>query len=150
MINEYLFLSLSLERLFARRILLIVLEEEVVIRIALDMNRLNAIIHQSAERVDIVFIFRRDKDAVLAQPRHPGIAEIAKREILSPYRREIIFLFGGICKIINFIEHHYTRDIFLTNIIDCLFHHFVLLFEVRMGDIHHVNQEIRLTHFVEG
>ena len=40
--------------------------------------------------------------------------------------------------------------VLLQQFVDRLLHHLILLFEVRMRYIHHMNQQVRLAHFVQG
>ena len=51
--------------------LFVLLEEEVVVGVALDMDGLDAVVEERFEGLDVGLIRRRDEDAIVVQLRHP-------------------------------------------------------------------------------
>lgn len=86
-------------------LLFVVLEEEVVIGITLDVNRFDTVVHKRTQCVYILFVFRRDEDTILSQPRHPGFLQVLKRIVLAGHGGKVIFLFRGIGEIINLVKY---------------------------------------------
>ena len=76
---------------------------------------------------------------------------------------EVVFRFGCVGERINLVEYQYLRllrhrRLFLlarparvgtAYLLNSLFYHLVLLFEVRVTDIHDVHQQVRLAHLVQ-
>ena len=101
----------SLEGLFTEYIFLVVLEEEVVIRVALDMYCFDALVHQRFEGIDILFVLSGYKDAVVLQFRHPSSLQFVEGDILSFDRCQVVFVFRRVGKGVYLIEDNYTRNI---------------------------------------
>ena len=94
------------------RLLLVILEEEVIIWVSFDVYRLNALVHERPKCVNIVLLFCRNEDTILAEPRHPGLLEVLQRIVFSGHRREVIFFFGRIGKIVDFVEDNNRLKLF--------------------------------------
>ena len=109
----------------------------------------DAVVHKCTQRVNILFVFRRDEDAVLAQPRHPRPLKILQRQVLPQDRRQVIFLLRHIRKIIDFVKDHDSRFILFADIGYRLFNNIELLLEIRVRDIHHMHQQIRLAYLIQ-
>ena len=126
------------------------MEEEIVIGIALHMDRLNAVVHERAQGINIFFILSRDEDAVAAEARHPGLLQVLERVVLARHGREVIFLLRHIRKIVDLVENDDGRFLLLAYLADGLLDDLVLLLEIGVADIHHVDEQIRLAHLVQG
>ena len=114
------------------------------------MNGFDTIVEQSPQRVYVLFVFGRDKDTVLAEARHPGFLQVLEGEVLALNGREVVFLFGDVGEVVDLVEDDDGRFVLFAYIGDGLLDHFVLLLEVRMGDIHYMDEQIGFAHFVQG
>jgi hypothetical protein len=151
------------------------LEEKIVVRIALDMDSLDAIIEEGFELFDVDFLLSRNKDAIVVEFSHPSALELLEGDVLALDRGEVVFLLRGIGEGVDLIEDHDARHLsngFLgfavglllfgprlrlldfgllgEQFVDGLLDHLVLLLEVRMGDIHDMDEQVGLAHLIEG
>ena len=81
---------------------------------------------------------------------HPCLFQLAKGEVLTLARRQVVLLFRNERKGIDLIEDHDHRLRFAADLGKCSVDHFDLLFEHRMRNIDHVQEQIGLAHFIEG
>ena len=81
---------------------------------------------------------------------HPRLLQLLQSDVLLRGRRQVVFFFLHPRIGVDLVEHQHLRLLRTTQFHQCLLHHTDLFLEVGMGDIHHMHQQIGLTHLVEG
>ena len=129
----------------------VALEEEVVVGVAPDVDGFDAVVNQFAELVDVGLLAGADEDGVLVELGHPGAAEFVEGDILARGREQIILGLGRISEGVNLVEDDDLLGAVVRNkLVDGLLDDLVLFLEVRVGDVHHVDQQIGFAHLIQG
>lgn len=131
-------------------VLVILLEEEIVVRIFLHVKLAHAAVDEILQFVDVLALTGGDEDAVVAEAGHPSFLQLAEREVFARGRREVVGLFFHPGVGVHFVEHHNLRFVGTAEVAERFVDHFHLFFKVGVRHVDHVNQEVGLTHFVEG
>ena len=108
------------------------------------------LVKQILELVYVYTLFGRDKYTVVVHAAHPCFSEIIERDVFAGHGRKVVRIFGSISEGVYLVEDHDHR-LFrgIAYIGQSLVDYFYLFLEIGMADIHHMYQNIRLTHFVE-
>ena len=130
---------------------IVALEEEVVVGVAPDVDGFDAVVDQFAELIDVSLLAGADEDGVLVEFSHPGAAELVEGDIFARGREQIILGLRRISEGVNLVEDDDLLGAIVRNkLVDGLLHDLVLLLEVRVGDVHHMNQQVGFAHLVQG
>ena len=143
------------------KLLLNDLIEEVVIRIFLYVELTDFLIKHLTKLVDILLVLGRNEKrrrhpfliphfSFLIYPRHPGLLQFVKRDILLRRLRQVILVLRGPRVGIYLVEHQHGRFLGTPQVGKCLLNHTDLLLEIGMGNVHHMYQQVSLANLVEG
>ena len=103
------------------------------------------------------YIFARRRQQVVLLLRSVGerVNLVEHHDLLRSVDNSLFFVFRPVLALagIRFVvvprvRFFYTM-IFLQQFVDRLLHHLILLFEVRMRYIHHMNEQVRLAHLIQ-
>ena len=128
----------------------VALEEEVVVGVALDVDGFDAVVDEFAELVDVRLLAGADEDGVLVELGHPGAAELVEGDVLAGGRKEVILGLWRVGEGVNLVEDNDLLGAVVRNkLVDGLLDDLILLLEVRVGDVHHMNQQVGFAHLVQ-
>lgn len=130
--------------------LVVFLEKEIIVGKPFDMNFLRLLVEQFLQLVDICLVFGRDEDAVVVHLRHPGLLEVLETHILAGGGGEVVGILRGILEGVDLVEDEnlgFTGS--TAHLAQRLVDHLYLLLEIRMAHIHHMHQQVGLSHLVE-
>ena len=114
------------------------------------MNFAYHTIEVGAELLDICALGSRDEDARGVLLCKPALLQVVERTILLGGRGEVILLLRGVGVGINLVEDQVDRLLARANILQGLLHNIDLLLELRVRNIHHVNQQVGFAYLVQG
>src|SRR5574344_292187 len=107
------------------------------------------LIQDVTQLIHILFLLCRNKQAVIIQLRPPCIFQFVQCDILLFGRSQIILILGHPCVSIYFIKDNHRRFVCASKVFQRIFHHADLLLDVRMRDVHHVQQQVSLPHLIQ-
>ena len=81
--------------------------------------------------------------------RHPCALPLIERNIFLRRWCQVIFILFFIRKIIYFIENHYHRFLMGIDFLQNLIHRTDMVFKTFVGNIHHMQQQIRFTNLIK-
>ena len=86
-------------------LLVVVLEEEVVIGEAGDVDLLYALVEQRLERLNVGALFGLDEEAIARHLVHPGVFQLVEGDVLACAGREVVSLLRYEGEGIHFVKH---------------------------------------------
>ena len=113
------------------------------------MNFVHLIINQFFHLWKILFSNRRYENRWVFRLCHPCALPFIKRNIFLRSWSQVIFILFFIRKIIYFIENHYHRFLMGIDFLQNLIHRTDMVFKTFVGNIHHMQQQIRFTNLIK-
>ncbi len=124
--------------------------QQLVIGVPDNMYIVNGSVERVSEFFEVEFFCRGDKLGRTVNLGDPGAFEIFEGHIFAGCRAQVGFVFFHKSIRIHLVENHHHRFIAGLDFGKCLIDHLNLVFKSRMRDIHHMQQQVGLPHFVEG
>ena len=113
------------------------------------MELTHFLVHQALQLWNVGLFLGRNEEAVLAKLCHPRLHQFVERDVFASLWSEVVLVLLHPRVGINLIEHDDAWLVGSAEVAQCFFHYVDLFLKVGMRNIHHMNQQVCLTHFVE-
>ena len=114
------------------------------------MNLRNHLVKVVAEFFYADALFRRDEDARGFLHGDPAVLELFQRAVPVVFRLQGEFVVGLVGIGVHFVEHDVNRFVHGADVSEGFLHDGHLFLEVGVGNIHDMDQDIRLPDLVQG
>ena len=113
------------------------------------MQLAHLFIYGVAQLFDVLPVLGRNEDRLLVQFGHPRLFQFLQRDVFTCGRRQVVGFFVHPSVGVDLVENHQHGLVGGLQFLLRLVHHLNLFFEVGVGDVNHMDEQIGLAHLVE-